>query len=268
MTHTDDSTKKIRRLEISDSSLENRIIEIDYFLKVEQNRYGNECPLCNLGIPYSNNNEHLNDLILFSREDDYVMIPSYDQWESSFEAGISVEVNHPEHRRKIPILIDYQKLLKNDGAWIAFKIKNRLLREGFYANTVIVSPQGGGSENFSKMINLTLKKEVITIPHDVIDACIKKEANLERLQNKWERDNPEWYKSLHRRPMRVIIMEEFNITGQTFIAIEKIMKQLTHKVVCFFPLNNLNPDFIPYSDVPIFTLYEWKSFEMNNNLLS
>lgn len=244
-------------------------IEVDYFLKVDQKKsIDGECKLCELEIPFSNETRLAHDLILFpeqSKEDDCLMIPSYDYWEIAIDAGYSPEVDPPSHRKGNPITINYQKVLEKDVTWMASKIKNRLENEGFSSNFVIVSPEGGGSEFFSKMINVVLEKQIITIPHDVINICIDENSDLDTNLELWEEEKSEWYKSLSNiGGLRIIIMEEFNITGKTFEAMERLLKKLTHNVVCFFPFNNLNPDFIPESKIPIFTLYKWKSFDLAN----
>lgn len=262
-TEPTDRINRIREIKVFDGDSEKTKIKINYIMAIEQKRYGVDCPLCKLRIPYSNDFIPESDLIEFSKKDDFMMIPSYDQWEICFNAEVKREIFPPPHRKGIPNLIDYPNVLENHGAWIASKIKNRLDNEGLLAGVVIVSPDGGGSQLFTDYINVVLRKQLVRIPHNVIEFCSNDESDLEKGLSEWKFSNPNWYQSLcNSGVFRAVIMEEFNVTGITYKGLKKLLQKLGHTVVCFFPLNNLDPSFSISLEEPLFTLYEWKSYDV------
>lgn len=231
-----------------------RKFRIRYFMRAEQQVYleGN-CPLCALGIPESQWDS-----------EPYRMLTTYNHWDMCIQAGLKPEDNTPEYRTALPYVVDYPKIMTMYGAWFTSKVRDilTLLPGGFPADAVIVCPEREtGSQVFTDYLKMLLNVTVIRVPREVINSFAPFDHQSSKALAIIQQEMPSWYRSLvSTAQVDVIIMDEFNASGQTLEGLRNIVSQLGKGVLCFFLLNDLNPAWSERQDIPVYALYRWQSY--------
>ena len=228
--------------------------QASYFMEAEQQVFPSDnCPMCKLGVPESN----------WRHERDYCSISSYDFWEMAREAGVKDEEDVPKHRRLANAMnpvINYPEIVKRHGAWLASKIRDRLEAEGMPLDSIVVCPDEKGSRVFTDYLRLVLGVAVIRIPREVIDDFVMPLDGPRKFEQ-WKNAAPQWYRSLNSSTRdEVIVMDEFNASGNTLLGVRNLLLQFGKGVLCYFTLNDLNPCSSTERHLRLFSLYEWQAY--------
>lgn len=229
-------------------------LSIKYLMAVTQKRFeSDKCPMCSLKLPFS-----------LTDSEDYCYVTAHDHWEMALDVGLKPEDDPPKSRRsEKPYVINYPKMLSRNGAWLASKVKQRLYNrpEGYPSDILLVCPANEkGSQVFSGYLRLILECDIVEIPRNIIEEFMQDSINpTERIQE-LAKEVPDWYKALSAsvKP-EIIVIDEFNASGGTCIGIMRILQELGRFVVCYFPLNDLNPAWSLTQKFNVYSLYEWQS---------
>lgn len=227
--------------------------EIRYFMQAEQQRYvEGACPMCNLKLP---------EISPYSEP--YYMLTTFDHWEISIQAGLKNEDDIPNYRSPLPVVINYPKMISLYGAWFAKKARDILSIQPskFPADAVIVCPEGEkGSQVFTDYLKMLLEVTIIRVPRDVINSFRSlNNKNAEKIAH-IKKENPEWFQNLvSMAQYDIIVMDEFNASGQTLEGIKNLLYQLGKRILCYFLLNDLNPKWSELQPHPVYSLYQWQS---------
>lgn len=247
-TNPSDSIARTRTIQVGSD-----LFEVSYLLEVKQRVFPKgRCSMCKLGIPEAKP----------QAEGDYYMLTTYNQWDMAIPYGTKREDDVPAYRRAsaLAAVLKYPQIIEDNGAWLAYKIRQRLDFESLPADAIVVCPADEpGSQVLTDYLRLVLRAAVVRIPRDVINSCVEG-SDLQQAAAKWEASRPEWFRLLTTATdAEVIVMDEFNVSGNTFIGIRNLLLHLRKRVMCFFPLNDLNPEWSLTSDIPVHTLYSWQS---------
>jgi len=246
-TRPTDRNNRIREIEFA-----HKRFPISYLLDVKQVQYDlGKCPMCKLHLPFSSE---------ASSTSEPFMLSSYDMWGMAFEAGIKEEEDVPKHRQALPLVPKYPEIIENNGAWLASKIRERLHSrpEGFPADAIVVCPDERGSRFLTDYLRLVLGISTIRIPRNVIDACAKGRESVEANIGNWTSEP--WYIELDSSTKaEIIVMDEFNVSGGTLTGIRHLLTYFDITVKCYFPLNDLNPNWSRQCGIVTYTLYRWQA---------
>lgn len=246
-TNVTDPACRVRTLEV-----EGDTVEATYLLDAEQKAFlPGHCPMCKLRIPFTDQ----------SVEGEHGMLLALDHWEMASQAGTKDEADVPAHRSRLGKVLDYPSMVDRHGAWLALKIRRRLELEGLPSDAIIVCPDEHGSRVFTEYLRLVLGMPVIRIPRDVIKTFVEGIASVTRIKSSWDTARPDWYCRLSSATnAEMIVMDEFNASGRTFDGLQHLLMSFGKSVMCYFPLNDLNPSMSMSRQTPVYTLYEWQSF--------
>jgi hypoxanthine phosphoribosyltransferase len=227
---------------------------VSYFLEVKQTQYPlGECPLCRLSLPFS---REAND------DTEPFMLTTYDMWSMAAEVGFKTEEDVPAYRKGLTSVPNYPEMIEKNGAWLASKIRARLRArpEGFPADAIIVCPDERGSRVLTEYLKLVLGVSVIRIPRNVINQFAGSSDSITQDIESYKAQRPAWYSELQASTRAdIVVMDEFNASGKSLRGINKLLLALGKSVKCYFPLNDLNPNWSQQCGVPTYTLYQWQA---------
>ena len=246
LTNPSDPIAKTRTIQVGSD-----LFEVWYLLEVKQRVFPKgQCPMCRLDIPEAKP----------QAEGDYYMLTTYNHWDMAIPEGTKPEDDVPMYRRALAAALKYPQIIEQNGAWLAYKIRQRLDVEGFPSDAIVVCPDEAGSRILTDYLRLVLHVSIVRIPRDVINSCVQG-GDLARTKAEWEASRPEWFRLLtSATDAEVVVMDEFNASGSTFVGMRNLLLQFGKRVMCFFPLNDLNPAWSRASDMTVHTLYSWQSY--------
>jgi hypothetical protein len=222
---------------------------IDYFIEITQKRVpSSECAMCKLGIP-----------TMDYYRDEYLMLTSYDVWEMAHEYGWKPEDDVPSYRGEIPSIPDFPKMIQENGMWLAHKMWKRLeaSNDNIPTDLVIVCPDEKGARIFATYLLLINRATSIFIPREVL--------NLFAEDNSTEKtvvfdQNSSWYQMLVSSPVGgFLILDEFNYTGRTKRAMQRLLTYLGKQPLGYFALVNLDPATADDDNITTYSLYEFQA---------
>ena len=219
---------------------------IKYFLKIERQGHVENCPMCDLGIPSSH----------FDRED-YAMLTTYDIWEMSDKAGWAEEKDVPAFRTGLDLVPDFEKMIHQNGAWLARKITDRLVSNVKYYPAqplLLVCPDEKGANALAEYLGVIQSLNIIHIPKEVINSC-KDGEDISELLKKCEQDTWCLQLSSASKFQPVAIVEEFSVSGKTRQILCTILKQKGLNTLCHFAIFNFTQT-APEDDIESYVLYE------------
>jgi len=223
-------------------------LRIDYMLQVERKKYLSDCPMCELGIPFSDN-----------LKEDYIMLSTYDLWEMAEQAGWIPEGDVPSSRGGIEIVPYFYKMIYENGAWLARKIRNRLsnsFQEAGQQPMLIVCKNEEGANALADHLRVFQGFTIIRIPKDEIDLCYNKETDMNIMMEKWKTEP--WYEQLRSasKNLPVVLVEEFSVSGGSRDALCRIVREFGLNIMCHLALVDFNPNVSLSHKITCLSLYE------------
>jgi len=246
-TRASDERKRIRRGHCADCTY-----ELEYFLKVERGLEKTEnCVLCELNVPNTSYDT-----------ESFELITSYDFWSMADEVGWKDEDYVPDTRDPLVTCPDFPKMVKENGAWLASKIKYQLLSiigKEFPANPVLlICPDEDGARILSAYIQVLHEGlTVVRVPEDDFKVCRDPSSNLNEVLKKWELARPHWYVQITEASSvaGIAIVEEFCVSGGTRKAFLRLLAALDRKALAHLAIVDFNPPASKESGIPCFSLY-------------
>ena len=239
-------------------------VDVPYLLRVDQEHRipGSQCEMCRLDIPWSRE----------PSADDYVNLTSYDFWSMARDGGLrEYEKDVPPHRRGrtkdrgLRLVPDFPAIVKANGAWLAAKIRQRVEREvtEWPVDTMLVCPlDEEGSTVLSDTLHRVLATDVVQVPRGVIQECAQHfgTPNMSRIRDQHGGD--EWFQKLTRCADRMVVLDEFTVSGRTFLGIYALLGLLGKQILCCVALCDFGPDVDRASEqlaaFPVHSLYKWQ----------
>ncbi|MBI5674422.1 MAG: hypothetical protein HZC48_01175 [Nitrospirae bacterium] len=220
--------------------------KIRYFLQIERQTYIDKCPMCQLEIPGSK----------FDHED-YAMLTTYDIWEMADKAGWAEEKDVPAYRTGLGLIPDFEKMILQNGAWLARKITERLIShsKNYPAQPLLlVCPDEKGANALADYLGVIKGMSIIHIPKGVINSS-KSDDDIAGLLKKCEQDTWCMQLSSASKLQPVVIVEEFCASGKTRRILSKILRHKGLEVLCHFAVFNFDQTNDP-TDIDSYVLYE------------
>ncbi len=247
-TQLTDTDKRIRDLMIGGEKY-----PIHCLMLVEQRRGDDEgtCPRCLQQVPHS-------DLA----QESYAMLTTYDFWDMVDAAGWQPENPVPTGRKAMEAVPNFQRMIDQNGPWLAMKIRQRLESApgGIPTDPIVVCPDEPASVLYTDYLRLLGRiSTVIRIPRTVIDACAES-ADYQGLLRQWQ--GTDWHLQLSSASAReLIVMDEFNYSGGTRAKVRRLLQQFGKRVLLYFSLVDFNPAGASDFHAPTYSLYEWQVYE-------
>lgn len=226
-------------------------ISIKYFLNVDQKEVPSEhCELCKIGLPESD-----------KYDENFDMLSTFDYWEMAKQAGFKEEEDDtPSHRKSIGIVCDYSKMIEQNGSWLTFKIEKLLKRLNISLNDLVfVCPDESMPTIFSNYLRLLLSATVIKIPRKVLDKINNSTGDLSAILSEYSSESSLWHIGLSSLVSKnIIVIDEFNVSSNTFKSIFRLVSHYGHYTVCFIPLVDFAPNSSSSLESPIYSLYSFQ----------
>jgi hypothetical protein len=221
-----------------------RKFPITYFLHADRPRISpSDCPACRIGL------EEMNP----GQADRYLKLTAYAMWNMFLESGMKMEENVPELRKSIGPVPDLPKMVQDNSPYLALKIDTMLRTRpgGLPVDPVILYPDETGAQTIADCLASLYDYTLIGIPRDVLKR-LPKDGNFtlqwfddrkhEATKNGW-RYFVELSSLQTANRVHVILMDEFNKTGDTRARLEQLAHGFDLDVWCYFCLI----DFLPSS---------------------
>lgn len=223
---------------------------VDCIHRVKLNSFKPDlCPMCDLDLPGSS-----------TEDEDYDMFTTYDMWTLNDEAGFIRERDVPPTRKGFDFVPDYASMITTHGAWIAYKLQRLLDSNGISSiDLVVISPAQNFPKVFSSFLRHVLNVNTfIQIPDELIENLLRNSTESEKVTNETlTNSKEEWVKAIRTvTNENVVILDEFQASGKTFDAIQRIVNAFDKKVKCYLPLIDFNPRKSEQNPVPTLSLYQ------------
>lgn len=207
------------------------------YLHLVKNPIINDCILCETQIkPFA-----------MDGKDIFLQLSAVDFWDMSDESKWSLERPRPPYRKSIDVLPDFEKMVKNNGPWLASKVPDLLFQEIEKRPTdvIIVCPKERGANALADLLESIYKFSIIKIPRRIINKNIKgaKTKELEGIQKRSKSKIPIWYhqlKTMHAEA--IIVLDEFIASGNTMSGMTNIINYFQKEVTCYLSLADFSPD--------------------------
>ena len=212
------------------------------------------CDYCNkYNIPY-NDKDDLDSIELTT--------PNF--WMLCNQSKYRPEKNPPTYRPPLRAVPNFPKMLWENGAFIALKIKELLLKslhlnEEQLSNITFIGPNEEGTQAISTCLSSFMDVELILIDKEAIKTTNSKNYNANEILTNFESES--WCNSLYDvigtgKTKEIIIFDEFCVTDNTLKNYYNFAKRLDFTVRAFFPIFRFNE--IPDIDgIPIYSLYNF-----------
>ncbi|HKZ39496.1 MAG TPA: hypothetical protein VJ044_00960, partial [Candidatus Hodarchaeales archaeon] len=220
-----------------------------------------QCPACRLGLRETTPGQ----------PDRYLKLTAHAMWNMFTESGIENERTPPSSRPSLGRVMNLQKLVEENSPYLALKIDTllRSLKGGLSVNPVILHPAESGAEVIAEAINDCLTSlydyTLIAVPRIVLDnlplgnGSFSEEWHQE-VERTASEEHQHWYIELlslqQAQDVRVILMDEFNKSGDTRKKLERLAKGFGLKVRCYFCLIDFHPSIQEQSAFPCLSLYD------------
>lgn len=213
--------------------------EINYLLHKNRQRYVDDCPMCRLEIPQQTT----------GLQDHYQMLTSYDFWEmaGTLDCNQEESAETPPHRaaalRGVPPI---RQIVHDNGPWLAKKaicLLESKLENCTLKGIPIVHLQEGGARSLPLYLRALVGATLIELPNWVRDQLSGGAAGLETVVEELRVKHPACARQLEsvNPGHRVLLFEEFSVTGGTRADLTKLLHHLGRHVLAHLCVVSFEP---------------------------
>jgi adenine/guanine phosphoribosyltransferase-like PRPP-binding protein len=219
---------------------------------VSPHQPANLCPQCKIGYPY---------MPLDNDRNEPLTIRSYDMWDVVFRGEWKPETYGPSSRKRLDLIPDLKKAFADYGDWLAYKLDHALSHFGFDSELVVVAPDEPAVLKLIERLRTRYEERLVVVglPREALDAAAVGDLELRTFLRSLEDDEPAWARQLRHaalRDLRVVLIDEFNESGRTALAMTHIVEAMEARCGIYVPIFNRSPG-MKIEGVTAFPLYEF-----------
>lgn len=230
---------------------------ITYLMHADRPRLDPECcPACRVKMA-----EHSP-----GQPDRYLQLTAHAMWSMFLDSGVKDEQDVPVTRESIGPVPDLLKLVVENSPYLSLKI-DTLLRScsgGLPVNPVIIYPDQDGARAIADSLSSLYDYTFIAIPRQILDALQnEKDASdecLTALDPSGLGKDSRWFVELSSlrggNDIQVILLDEFNRSGETRRRLERLARNFHLQVWCYFCLIDFSPSSHQHAGIPCLSLYD------------
>lgn len=201
------------------------------------------------------------DETLQGDQERFLQLTSFALWNMFLEAGTKSEEDVPSYRRSMGQVPDIRQVVHDNAAYLALKLDAMLQLDGqLPSDPVIIHPAENGAREIAKSLAGLYSYSCIEIPREALESV----PSDRTVAMEWRRafdgaSDARWLSQLSsleaRGDIRVILMDEFNRSGETRIHLEKVARAFGLTVMCYLCFIDFCPGpevRMPYRDMSLY----------------
>ncbi|MFZ1989920.1 MAG: phosphoribosyltransferase [Alphaproteobacteria bacterium] len=234
--------------------------EVGFLLKVDQPHVDSTaCRQCRIGLPQSN----LDYMAANECE-----VPTFAMWSMILEVGLRAEADVPPNqvRPSLGLVPHFPSLVAKNGPYLAAKLHSELnkMKGKLPRYPIVVSPDEEGARAFADALTTVFRYTIVRVPRPILSTWNGEVTETVGAS--------EWFiqlSSLQGRNDRseVIVLDEFNASGTTRVALKRLVNSFGLSVRCYVSLFDFNPELAAAMDARVYSLYSLNWLEGESSAL-